>query len=72
MHLTSCTMHGQSIMYNVCTIQIINHAPRMQRIILSYQWAMVGYAGNMILTLVKVIFETNRVSRCITGVKDIL
>jgi len=26
----------------------------------SYQWCMVGYASNLILTLLKVIFETNR------------
>ncbi|GLI63472.1 hypothetical protein VaNZ11_006446, partial [Volvox africanus] len=29
-------------------------------LIISYQWCMVGYASNLILTLMKVIFETNR------------
>jgi len=35
----------------------------MQRVLVSYQWAMVGYACNMVLTFIKVIFENKRVSR---------
>ena len=28
---------------------------------MSYQWCMVGYASNLALTIIKVIFEKNRV-----------
>ena len=33
----------------------------LQRVMVSYQWCMVGYASNLALTIIKVIFEKNRV-----------
>lgn len=32
---------------------------RKQRVVLSYQWCMVGYLANLILTLVKLVFEND-------------
>lgn len=39
----------------------------LQRIVVSYQWCMVGYGCNMILTLIKVVFEKNRVRKILSS-----
>ena len=41
--------------------RVITSLHTLQRVMVSYQWCMVGYASNLALTIIKVIFEKNRV-----------
>ncbi|EFJ46446.1 hypothetical protein VOLCADRAFT_93268 [Volvox carteri f. nagariensis] len=55
-----------AIVWIICAFVDAIYTPRdanyvpSRSLIISYQWCMVGYASNLILTLMKVIFETNR------------
>ncbi|KAG2487120.1 hypothetical protein HYH03_014233 [Edaphochlamys debaryana] len=63
---TLCLLCSCASVWLVCSYVDATYTPRdanyipSRGLIISYQWCMVGYASNLILTLMKVIFETNR------------